>query len=525
MILRVLIFAHRWVGVALCAILLIWFLSGIGMMYWTFPAVSARDRLERAPALDPAAIVLSPHDAAARLGVEAQPAQIRLTTFDGRPVYRVTGGGGGRGGGGRIVYADTGEEQATASRPMRDRIAAAWTGQRSGDATVERVTDVDQWTVAGQLRTLRPLWKYSWPNGEQLYIGEAGEVVQYTTTASRLGAYVSAIPHWFYFTPIRQHQPQWLQFMIWSAGIGTVLAIVGLVIGIWRYSPSKRYRMDGAPTSIPYRGQKRWHTVLGLVFGVAAATWAFSGMLSLDPFPRSAPQPGAAGGRGSGPGVAASLRGRVDMAAFAGIHPADVIAGSPDLGIRELEFTSFAGEPVFAANLADGTTRMLRIDGTPVGEFDRERIVDIVTRAAPDPAAVETHLVTQYDWYYRDRTGQRPLPVILAQMHDDRKTRYYIDPATARVVGSYNTGNWVGRWLYNGLHSLDFPWLYNHRPLWDIVVIAFMLGGAALCVTSLVLAWRVLGRTVARAVARPPNRRPVRYATEPSRPYARTDTP
>ena len=53
---------------------------------------------------------------------------------------------------------------------------------------------------------------------------------------------------------------------------------------------------------------------------------------------------------------------------------------------------------------------------------------------------------------------------------------------------------WVSRWLYNGLHSLNFPWLYNYRPLWDIVVITFMLGGTALCVTSLILAWRVLGR-------------------------------
>jgi hypothetical protein len=52
----------------------------------------------------------------------------------------------------------------------------------------------------------------------------------------------------------------------------------------------------------------------------------------------------------------------------------------------------------------------------------------------------------------------------------------------------------VNRWAYHALHSLDFPWLYNYRPAWDIVVIAFMVGGTALCVTSLILAWRVLGR-------------------------------
>jgi hypothetical protein len=36
--------------------------------------------------------------------------------------------------------------------------------------------------------------------------------------------------------------------------------------------------------------------------------------------------------------------------------------------------------------------------------------------------------------------------------------------------------------------------------LWDIVVITFMVGGTALCVTSLVLAWRVVGRKLKRLV-------------------------
>jgi hypothetical protein len=55
--------------------------------------------------------------------------------------------------------------------------------------------------------------------------------------------------------------------------------------------------------------------------------------------------------------------------------------------------------------------------------------------------------------------------------------------------------------LYHALHSLDFPWLYNHRPLWDIVVITFMTGGTALSLTSLILAWRVLGRKLRRSSA------------------------
>jgi hypothetical protein len=141
------------------------------------------------------------------------------------------------------------------------------------------------------------------------------------------------------------------------------------------------------------------------------------------------------------------------------------------------------------------------VAGEPRAEVDRERILDIVTMAAEPDSVAETRVLEQYDAYYLDRRRERPLPVILARVNDADKTRYYIDPKTGRVVSTYSARNWVNRWLYHGLHSLDFPWLYNHRPLWDIVVITFMVGGTALCVTSLVLAWRVLGRKMARALA------------------------
>ena len=134
-----------------------------------------------------------------------------------------------------------------------------------------------------------------------------------------------------------------------------------------------------------------------------------------------------------------------------------------------------------------------------------QRIIDVVTKAAEASGGADISKLDQYDRYYLDRRRQRPLPVILAQMHDAEHTRYYIDPRTARVVGTYSSRNWMSRWLYHGLHSLDFPWLYNYRPLWDIVVITFMVGGTALCVTSLILAWRVLGRKLTGALAGTPS--------------------
>jgi hypothetical protein len=171
-------------------------------------------------------------------------------------------------------------------------------------------------------------------------------------------------------------------------------------------------------------------------------------------------------------------------------------AGFP---VKELEFTSFAGDPVYFAAAAPDRTRIVPVRGQPLAEFGRDRILDVVRTASQPGGLAEVRMVTKYDSHYLDRRGQRPLPVIYVQLKDANDTGYYIDPKTARVVGNRNntSRSWVNRWLYHGLHSLDFPWLYNYRPAWDIVVLVLMLGGTALCVTSIIIGWQLLHRKLA----------------------------
>src|SRR5271155_6177766 len=91
---RGLIFVHRWMGVFFCLLFLSWFASGIVLMYWDYPSVSAADRLNRSPALDASRIRLSPQEAYARLQNDIPPDQVTLDTFAGRPVYRFRFGDG-----------------------------------------------------------------------------------------------------------------------------------------------------------------------------------------------------------------------------------------------------------------------------------------------------------------------------------------------------------------------------------------------------------------------------------------------
>jgi hypothetical protein len=484
---RSLILVHRWLGVFVCLLFVIWFASAIAMMYWDFPTVTGADRLAHAATLDASRVLLSPHTAFTKVASSASDStdtHILLNAFNGRPVYRFRTGRGEI-----VVYADTGQLRGAVSPDAMLQLASVWTNQSPGTAQVKQLRDVDQWTVQGQFRDLQPLWKYSWPDGQQVYVSQAtGDVVQYTTSRSRVHAYLGPIPHWLYFTPLRKHPAQWSALVIWSSAIGTCAALLGIIIGVWSYSPSKRYRRAGRPTSVPYRGYTRWHMVLGLLFGVGGVTWAFSGMLSMEPFPSPSSDPALSSRR-----IAQALRGEFQLAAFAHKHPAEALRELGDASVKELELTAFAGKAAYLARLANGDTRIVPVDGEPLVEFDRQRMIDVLQNAAHAGGGADIRVLTEYDRYYLDRRGERPLPVIVAEIHDAERTRYYIDPKTARIVGTYS-GDWMNRWLYHGLHSLDFPWLYRHRPLWDGVVITFMLGGTALSLTSVILAWRVVGR-------------------------------
>jgi hypothetical protein len=486
---RGLVAVHRWLGVALALNVFVWFASGIGMMYWDFPSVSSSDRLVRSPALDVAALHVSLADALDAVGLDSVD-EARLETFDGRPVYRLRTGRSVR-----IVYADTREVRRTVSREQADRIAAGWSGQNIAAATVRTADEVDQWTVQLPLSRLRPVWQYTWPNGEQVYVSQAsGEVIQYTTRQSRLGAYVGAIPHWLYVTSLRKHGPMWSRIVIALSASATLVAALGLTIGVWTFSPSRRYRHAGVPARIPYRGWKRWHAMLGLALGLAAMTWAFSGMLSMDPFPLPGDPPQTAN-------VEDALRGPIQKDAFDAVPPAADLASLGDAQIKQLDCVSVGAQPFYVATLASGDTRIVGRTGVARSSFEMPQLAALVAAAVqPDQVAAATRL-DDYDRYYLDRHRSRLLPVVLVRLGDRDASRFYIDPKTARLVAAYHARNWVTRWLYHGLHSLDFPWLYRYRPLWDVIVGAFMLGGTALCCTSVVLAWQTLTRTLQRRVA------------------------
>ena len=467
------VFIHRWMGAVFCLPFAWWFVTGMFMMYWDYPEVREADRLERAQPLDGSRVRIAPHEALARLDAGQVPSSVQLLMFDGRPVYRFGFGYAGQ----RLVHADDGTEITEFPPESLRRVASRWAGLPAADARFEgTLTSADQWTVAESFRALRPLSKYSWADGQEVYVSEVtGAVEQYTTRGSRVGAYFGAIPHWLYFTPLRKNGRLWSRIVITTSALATVAAVSGLVVGIWMYAPSR---------GVPYRCQKRLHMILGLFFGILACTWAFSGMLSMDPFPIE-----GRSGENAGP-IAAALRGnRPPLEAFRAKPPQDALAEAS--GVKELELTWFAGEPVYLAKQGALQSRVIPVRGAARDEFDWREIARAAEKAAP---VAEARLLSEYDAYYLDRRRGRPLPVVLLRLSDANETRYYVDTHTARIVGGYASDGWISRWLYHGLHSMNLPWLYRNRPAWDILVLALLAGGATLSATAIVLACQLLRR-------------------------------
>ncbi len=481
------IFVHRWLGLAFCLLFALWFVSGIVMMYSDYPSVGSKERLSKAEALVPAAVHLSPKAAYAALHESESPDQVVLTMLDGRPIYRFRGRRSLA-----LVYADDGEVFRWLSQAAAERIAAAWTGQPASAAKFQgALMEADQWTLAGEIGPLRPLLKYAWPDGQEVYVsGVTGEVVQHTTRASRIAAYFGAIPHWLYFTPLRKNGRLWTRVVVWSSGIGTVASLLGLAIGISMYSPSKRFRYAGQPSSLPYRGQKRWHLILGLIFGLVTCTWVFSGLLSMEPFDWLSDDDDAPSR------VATALRGgRLDIAAFDDRSPSEALQQvASEIKAKELELTVFAGEPYYLARESPAVSRIVPIRGDPLKQFDSARILKLVAQAAQPAAFTETRLVTNYEAYYLDRHQQHPLPALFVRLSDAGGSMLYIDPKTASLVEAYGGRSRLNRWLYHGLHSWDLPWLYRYRPAWDIFVLLLLLGGTSLCVTSVIIAFQFVRR-------------------------------
>jgi hypothetical protein len=505
---KALVYIHRWLGIAGCMLFAAWFVSGIVMMYARMPGFAEEERLARAPALDLSTVTISPRQAAEEYGLPGDPLQVGM--YWGRPVYRF--------GGGRVqtvIFADTGEFFPGIGREEAFDVARRYAPGYSGPIRYDGYVDEpDQWTL--QAGDLMPMHRFALddPEATRLYVSEiTGDLALRTTRRERFWGYLGPVLHWVYFTPFRRQGSVWFEFVVWSSLIGCVMCITGLVWGLWRFSPTSRYRLKRVPSATPYAGWMKWHHYAGLFFGAVTLTWTYSGLLSMGPFNWFSSPPTTREQREASTGGPV----RLELLTVDSMRAA-VSAIEPSFAPKELEVLQFRGEPYWVAyrppskaqaaewmhvglrprkplpRLEHLYVSAIHPNRGPLAKFDDGAMEEIAAAAMPGVPVRDSVWLHEYDGYYYDPRGSRPLPVLRVRYGDEHGTWLYLDPARGGIVQRSVDITRRRRWLYQGLHSLDFPVLYFQRPLWDVVVIGLSIGGTALSVTALLPAWRRLRR-------------------------------
>jgi uncharacterized iron-regulated membrane protein len=504
---RTLFILHRWLGIALGLFMLIWFFSGLVMVYAGSSRVGSSTRLAHSPPLPTHAVTLSaaqawqrayPDQAAPTLG------EARLLMQAGEPVWLLIDQAGQR----HVLSAQDGQLLRTdASRAVR--LARDW-AQAAGDAASTPMfldtVRADAGTRMMSFDPFRPLHRVALndADGTQLHISaKTGEVVRATTT---LGRTLTWLGSWLHF--LRPLDDIGLSesrkdILTWSALVACFATLTGLWVGWQRWRPGwfgqRRYATGLVH---PYRSATwpRWHFWLGLTGGVWAMLWIFSGFLANNPwhlFSHAGVKPAELARYQQGSLPAAALDWRAPLAT----EPA-----SPWVA---LHWRHLGEHAVLLAYQADGRVSRLSELAGPSNSgprphtFSQAELERAARALYPDSQVVARQWLSEGDSYYYLRPRgedplDKPFPVLRLQLDDPAATWLYLDASTGQLVKRIDRSRRSYRWLFNALHSWDLP-ILRSRPLWDGWMIVASLLGIGLGVTSLVLGGKRLARTLTPA--------------------------
>ena len=540
------IYSHRWLGIGIIIMFLVWTLSGVILMYYGHPQLTTGERLLRLEAINFSTATVTPADAAKKVGFE--PSRVRLSMYNGRPVYRFNKSGIGNW---PAVYADTGEVLPD----MGPEQALKWMKQFVPESASTMTYDAylaspDEFTRIPTLAGYVPMHRIALndPAGTEYYVAaKTNDIVHKTDRRTRILAFSGYILHNLFFFRQRTWWEPLCDFVAWTA---MLMVLTGAVVGIWRVALKPRFRHKGTLSYTPYSSWMKWHHYAALIFGLFSISWILSGMIPISTFPvkgwADVSKRVESNGQGfiMGTPVVSRKGSMKDMAkAMMGgplnLKRLQIESMQNSLGEiqkrfvpKEVEILQFRGEPYFIAyqppttkeeagrwttnnainqvNLPQDNPHLFVSISHPekgvMTSFSREVMEQASREAMPKVPVIDSEWLTSYDNYYHQTNPafelgrMKPayvLPVLRVRYNDENQTWLYFTPSLAQMV-KFDKLDRANRWVYYGLHVMDWPGLYNHRPLWDIVTIALLAGLAAMSITTLLPAYRRLKRHAAR---------------------------
>ncbi len=540
---KLLIYSHRWLGIGIIVMFLIWTLSGVVLMYYGHPQITTGERLLRLAPIDFSSATVTPAQAAAKAGIK--PTRVRLSMYAGRPVYRLTRNSIGNW---STVFADTGEVLPRMGREQALKWMKQFAPEYASTMTYDAYLETpDEFTRIPTLAGYLPLHRIAMndPSGREYYISEkSNDIIQKTDRRGRILAISGYVLHNLFFFRQRAWWTPLLDFIAWTA---MLMAMTGIVLGIWRVALKPRFRHKGVLSFTPYSSWMKWHHYAGLAFGLFSISWILSGMIPITTFPIPGWSQVAKRVESNGDGFIMGTP-TVSPASTMTKDMARAITGGPlnlqplridnlrkaiaqiqeRFAPKEVELIQFRGEPFFLAyrpptteeeaghwttnnainlvNLPQDNPHLFvsirHPENGAMASFSKEVMERASREAMPNVPVVQSDWLTRYDNFYHQTTTSfelgrhKPayvLPVLRVRYNDANQTWLYFTPSLGQMV-KFDKRDRANRWIYYGLHAMDWPGLFQRRPLWDIVTIALLSGLVAISVTTMLPAFRRLKR-------------------------------
>ena len=476
--LRYLHLLHRWLGIGLGLFVLLWFLSGLVMLFVGYPKLTQTERLSHLEPIKLQQVKLNAAEAWAATGNIGQPEKARLAMRLQRPAYYFLQNGQWW-----SAWADV-NDSSKITEVLAKKTAAQYENNAKTTKTLlinPELIDHDQWSISFSLNGHRPLYRVALDDaqGSELYISShTDEVVLDTHRSERSWNWLGSVIHWVYFTPLRMERELWRQVVLWLAFAGVILATLGLWLGIQRARFNRRYSGDRVT---PYRGWARWHHIIGLSAGIFCITWLFSGWLSLTPFGWFSDR---------------------DLSARESEHWAGSKLTTQEMrlpvaltaaNIKEIEWVKFANKAyIFAKN--DQKDWLISIESAKQVPPFSSATLQLQAKQLQTNAAIDSaDWLTNGDVYFHQEAQKKP-KVLRIMFSDSLKTSYYINAQTTEILTSQDSNSRVYRWLFNGLHRMDIPSLGDNLLARRITIFVLSAGGILLTVAGIALGWRRLRR-------------------------------
>ncbi|NOU25134.1 MAG: hypothetical protein HOO90_06325 [Methylotenera sp.] len=503
--------------------MLLWFFSGLVMVYSGSTAVTQQERLVHAKPI-------SLHDASALLSVgevwrlseqqrssakftsamqshdhdkqkassiklsQLKPKVIeaRLTVINNSPVWQIEDDAGRH----YALSALNGDIQ-NISTDSALQISKTWIAKEATPQVI-KVVDKDLGTRMMMFDSYRPFIKVAIGDsaGTELDISsKTGEVVVVTTQLQRILAYSGEWLHYFRFLDSLGFSDYRKPILTWTSFTACFAVLVGLIVGWLRWRPGwfgTRIYNNGQVQ--PYRESwSKWHFWLGLTGGIITLTWILSGFLVNNPWEIF---------------TKAKFSQQQLLQFQGGPLSSELLATLPeailpkDMQTVELLMRTIGGQSFVRAYAAIGKSLAI---GRHKQEEKEKSLLEAAQRLLPKAKIKDYVLITDYDDFYypnhRKSLTERPLPVLRVNFNDSADHRVYIDPTEGRVLLKIDHSRRAYRWLFFALHNWDLGVLYS-RPLWDVWMVIWSLIGLILSMTSLYIGWRRMKVSIKNCLAR-----------------------